>query len=418
MSELLEEIGRRIAASCTEAYFVGGCVRDLLRGEPIKDVDVALSGDVYAAGRALAGPMNGHVFWLRQDEGVVRVILPEHEGLQLDLCALRGTLQEDLRARDLTINALAIAAADGLRADAPLLDPMHGQADLAAGLIRFCTPQSPVNDPLRTLRALRFRWKLDFRTDPATDAQIRACVPGLGRVSVERIRDELFQLLAIPQADAALTDCLAYGMGQWLFGREVSVGSGAAEGVRALLALLVDTPPELGRLLATSPTPPRTRRELLLWAAALQPVDPPLDPAAVARHLALSSDERQLLAKGLAASVQVRALVPRWPVAGRVRYRLFRSAGNAGPEAVLLAAAADGAWTQAHAELLDEALQRHFWPEPPLLTGIEVMQILDTKPGPRVGQALEEVEEARADGILHTKAEAVAWLRVRCQPTS
>jgi tRNA nucleotidyltransferase/poly(A) polymerase len=294
---------------------------------------------------------------------------------------------------------------------------MNGQTDLAAGMIRFCTPQSPESDPLRTLRALRFRWKLGFQMAPDTDERIRACVSGLERVSVERIRDELFQLLAIPQADAALADCLAYGMGRWLVGVELPADSGAAEGVRALLALLTDAPPELARLLSAAPTPPRTRRELLLWAAALQPVHPPLDPAAAARYLALSSDERQILVKALAAAVQVRALVPRWPVAGRVCYRLFRSAGNAGPEAVLLAAAADGRWTQAHSELLDEALQRHFWPEPPLLTGIEVMQILDTKPGPRVGQALEEVEEARADGILHTKAEAVAWLRERCQPT-
>jgi hypothetical protein len=179
-----------------------------------------------------------------------------------------------------------------------------------------------------------------------------------------------------------------------------------------LLTLLGSTPPDLERVLTTQPTPPRTRREVLLWAAAIQGFGAAVVPEAAARYLALSNDEKQLIVKGLAGAAHIVRL-ERWPVPGRVRYRLFRSVGSAGPEAVLLASARAGEWTTTHAELLDEALRRHFWPEPPLLTGIEVMQLLNVGPGPMVGQALEEVEEARADGVLRSKAEAVEWLRQR-----
>jgi hypothetical protein len=134
----------------------------------------------------------------------------------------------------------------------------------------------------------------------------------------------------------------------------------------------------------------------------------------LARQLALSSDERQLIGKALAAAPTVQALVRRWPVPGREVYRLFRQAGGAAPEAVLLAAL-PGGWSGPYEELLERALQRHFWPEPPLLSGIEVMQLLCLEPGPRVGQVLEEIEEARADGLLRTHEDAVNWLRERAK---
>lgn len=409
MNELIAEIGRVVAEQGTPAYFVGGCVRDFLRGEPIKDVDLAVSADPHALGKLLAQHFGGHVFWLHQEERVVRVALPEHGGLQVDLNPLRGTLEEDLLARDLTVNAMAVQAQDGLTPGAALLDPAGGRSDLEARRIRFVRPSAPEADPLRTLRALRFKWKLDFTLESQTAERVRECVPLLHRVSVERVRDELFQLLQVAAADRALGECWSYGMGRWLTGAEGSLPD-PAPCVATLLKRIEELGPELRRLLAQEVTPPRRRRELLLWGAALQTDG--VDPGAAARYLALSNDERQILTRGLGGVESVRSLVLRWPAAGRYRFRALRAASPAGPEAVLLAAASDP-WTPAYAELLEEALRRHFWPEPPLLSGLEVMQLLDVPPGPRVGAALEAVEEARADGIVRTAEEAVRWVRER-----
>ncbi|HEU4753748.1 MAG TPA: hypothetical protein VFU47_11630 [Armatimonadota bacterium] len=422
MSDLLREIGERVASEAEEAYFVGGCVRDFLRGDPGKDLDFVLRGDPHAVGRALARAYNGPVFWLRQEDEVVRVLLPEHGGLQIDLLPLRSSLEEDLLARDLTINAMAVPAETGLGPDAPVIDPSGGRADLAQQTIRFVRPAAPEKDPLRTLRALRFRWKLGFELAPGTEERIRECVPLLQRVSTERIRDELFQLLAMECAAQALAECLRFGTVRWLTGcSDAAVAARAeagapADSARSVAGLIQDGPPDLSRLLSAEVTPPRTRRQLLLWAAALQPL-PELDPAAAARYLALSNEERDIIAKGLAAAREARELARRWPQPGRLRLRLFQKAGPVGAEAVLLAAAADG-WSDAYRELLGEALRRHFWPEPPLLSGVEVMQLLRLSPGPAVGRALAEVEEARADGLIRSPQEAVRWLRERARAES
>lgn len=416
MSDLLQEIGARIAAECAEAYFVGGCVRDHLRNEPLKDIDVALSGNTHVIGRKLAREYQGHVFWLHEDEGVVRVVLPKQDGLQIDLCPLRGSLDDDLRARDLTINSMAIATPHGLVSDAPVLDPMGGRADLESRLVRFCTPASPENDPLRTMRALRFRWKLGFALADGTADRIRECVPMLARVSVERVRDELFQLLSIDNADEALAETLAFGAGRWLIGRELPDAAdggcqAAFERVAWLLRYLHSAPAELTQLLAAEPTPPRRRREVLLWAAVLHAMAPVVATGTAARYLALSNDEKQLITKGIEGAGRTAALLANWPVEGRARYRHFRAAVAAAPETVVLAGAAEGAWTYAHTELLQEALDRVLRPAPPLLTGSDVMRLLDLAPGPRVGELINGIEEARADGLLTSAAEAEAWLR-------
>jgi poly(A) polymerase len=426
VNELVNELGARVARASREAYFVGGCVRDALRGEPVKDVDIALAGDTHAVGRALAREFRGHVFWLREEEEVVRVLLPEHDRLQIDLTPLKSGVEADLRARDLTINAMAVPAGAGLD-PAAVLDPTGGRRDLAERRIRFVSPEAPERDPLRTLRALRFRWKLGFALAEGTTELIRRCVPMLERVSGERIRDELFQLLALPDPADALAECLEFGLLPWLTGHVAPASLPAAvtgppaslpavaevpANVRRLVGLLRESTPELAGLMETEPTPPRRRREVLLWAAGLQPLSPPLEPEAAARRLALSSEERQLIARGIAGAVRVREIVSEWPQPGRVRYRLLeKEAKPAGPEAVLLAA--EEAWTPAHAELLDEALRRLLRPEPPLLTGTEVMELAGLRPGPAVGEVLREVEEARADGLLRTREDAARFLRER-----
>lgn len=406
MSETLREIGRKAEALCGEAYFVGGCVRDLLRGVPSKDVDLAVSGGSHRLGRALANELGGHVFFLRQEDEVVRVLLPALEGLQIDVSPLRGTLDEDLRARDLTINAMAVPAAAGLEPGAPVIDPAGGRQDLADRLIRFTSPESPVADPLRTMRAFRFRWKLEFAMAPGTLERVRECVPLLRRVSAERLRDELFQLLALPTAPEALAEMLDAGVGPWLAGADADFALSPGRVAEVIERLHDRAPERLGALLATEPTAGRRRREVLLWGAALQPLE--LDPGAACRYLALSNDERRIITKGLAAAPQAAELVGRWPVPGRERYRFFKSAGAGGPEAVLLS---PGAWSDAHRELLAEALERHDNPPQPLLTGNQIMALLRLKPGKELGRIIEALAEAQADGEVSTPEQAEAWLR-------
>ena len=115
LPELIRETGllARLAelAGPGRVYLVGGMVRDLLLGRgPVRgqarDIDLAVGGDVFSLCQKLAGQTGAKLVVLSQEERTVRLILP---GLEVDLAGFRrDTLEGDLRARDFSLNALAL----------------------------------------------------------------------------------------------------------------------------------------------------------------------------------------------------------------------------------------------------------------------------------------------------------------------
>jgi tRNA nucleotidyltransferase (CCA-adding enzyme) len=188
------------------AYLVGGGVRDLLRGDEPKDVDIAIEGDARSAGRAIAERLGSDA---REFErfGTATVETPD---ATYNLVTTRsetydepgalptvsaGSLEDDLRRRDFGVNAMAI----GLSGDdlGHLYDPCGGLADLESGTIRVLHEQSFLDDPTRLLRAVRYAARLGFELDPETERLAREAVAAdaLATVSGARIRDELMDLL-------------------------------------------------------------------------------------------------------------------------------------------------------------------------------------------------------------------------------
>ncbi|MBI3912443.1 MAG: CCA tRNA nucleotidyltransferase [Armatimonadetes bacterium] len=432
MADFLTRITRQLAAVAPGAYFVGGCVRDCLRGMPLKDVDVVLPGDPWAVGQQVVLPMQsgsgrGALFWLREEDRVARIVFPRAPGLQLDLAPLRGSIQDDLRARDFTVNALAIPVLAGLCPEAAVIDPLGGLADLRAGCLRFCAPEAPVADPLRTLRAVRFKHQLGYQIDPWTEWRVRECAPLLGTASRERVRDELFLLLATDTAADGLADLVSLGLWPGVAPdapRPPLVADRPAPA--AFLARFLahvrqaeedpDIGPAVQDYVRQQYSAPRSFAELLRWAAAEWSLvggrEGIVDVALahrIHRSLRLSAKEGEMMARVLTGAAEALALVRRWPVLPRERYRLFRRARDGGPGAVLLAASREDhlAW----GALLAEALRRQSQPAAPLVSGRDVMRLLNLKPGPWIGRLLEAVEEERADGRIATPEEARRWLR-------
>lgn len=184
-------------------YLVGGAVRDHLLQRPIHDLDFVLRGSGIPAARAAANHLGGEFFILDDARGTGRVLLtrPDGERLILDFAAMRGeTLEEDLRARDFTINAIAMAAEDPQRVH----DPLGGARDLREKKLQVCSPTTFVDDPLRVLRAVRIALMLGFQMSAETRSLLRKAAPALPRVSPERQRDEVLKLLDGPRPAAAL----------------------------------------------------------------------------------------------------------------------------------------------------------------------------------------------------------------------
>ncbi len=193
----------------TSCYLVGGAVRDLLLGRPLKDIDLVLEGDPWEWGNRLARLFKGAPFFLKEEQQAVRVVFQSnHATLQIDLLPLRTSILQDLRERDYTINAMGIELnqivpllPDRLTPEnlTPLiLDPTGGREDLSQRLVRMTSPTALWRDPVRLLRGVRIAGDLDFRLEEETASTLQLLAPSLQQPAIERVRDELLMILAFP----------------------------------------------------------------------------------------------------------------------------------------------------------------------------------------------------------------------------
>ncbi len=181
------------------AWLVGGVVRDALLARPLGDVDIVVEEDPRAAARRIARAVGGPAFPLSDEFGAWRA-LDRGRGFSCDVSPLRGaTIEEDLRCRDFTVNAVAVPLGGG-----EPIDPAGGVADLERGVLRVLGPGAYAADPLRPLRLVRLHAELGLVPDPETERLTLDAAARLGEPSPERVFAELRRLLVAPGAVAGL----------------------------------------------------------------------------------------------------------------------------------------------------------------------------------------------------------------------
>ena len=197
---LLEKIINVLPAN-TEVYLVGGAVRDLLTNRLSPDFDFAVPSNGISLARTVANALKADFMVLDSERDTGRVVIIEGETYTyLDFAAYRGaTLEDDLRDRDFTINAMAL----NLR-DITIIDPLNGATDIRAKVIRACSPDSLANDPVRILRAVRQAAAFGFTIDKSTRELMKQAADKINNVSIERVRDEVFKILGGPKASASI----------------------------------------------------------------------------------------------------------------------------------------------------------------------------------------------------------------------
>lgn len=209
----------RAALAGTDAWVVGGVVRDLLRGAAAPpDVDVAIDGELEPLLARLAGEpgVEFEASHVRFGTATVRI-----GATNLDLSQTRtetyaepgalpsvapAPIDADLARRDFTINAIAVPLSG---ADGPL-DPFGGAADLAAGTLRVLHDGSFADDPTRAIRAARYAARLGLEPDPRTRELLAST--DLGTVSADRRAAELARLAAEPEAAAGFRLLVEWGV--------------------------------------------------------------------------------------------------------------------------------------------------------------------------------------------------------------
>lgn len=189
-----------------EAYAVGGCVRDRVLSDTPDDWDITTSAKPKQVKSLFhrtidTGLQHGTVTVLLDKEGfevtTYRVDGVYEDGRHPKDVTFTASLEEDLKRRDFTINAMAYNPKQGL------VDPFGGLGDLEKKVIRCVGDPKErfTEDALRILRAVRFSAKLGFSIDPATENALSLLAPNLEKVSAERIQVELVKLLISDHPD-------------------------------------------------------------------------------------------------------------------------------------------------------------------------------------------------------------------------
>jgi poly(A) polymerase len=204
MESTAHGIVRKLRAAGHVAYYAGGSVRDLLRGQVPKDIDVATDARPEAVQK-----MFSRTYAVGAHFGVVVVL---ENGFQYEVATFRSdgayldgrrpeevhfsSAEEDAARRDFTINGMFLDP-DGNQ----VIDYVGGRVDLEARLIRAIGDPSQrfAEDRLRILRAVRFATVLGFEIEPSTWEAVVAHAPSIGEISAERIREELVRIFMSAQ---------------------------------------------------------------------------------------------------------------------------------------------------------------------------------------------------------------------------
>jgi poly(A) polymerase len=463
MSHALELARGELAGS--QAWVVGGAARDRVLGRHSDDLDLVLDGDVALAARALARGTSAAAFELSDQFGSWRVTA-RRERWQIDLNPLRGgSLEADLGLRDFTINALAEPLAGG-----PVIDPLGGLADLAAGRLRAVGRESFAADPLRVLRLVRLAVELGMHAEPQTLAWAHQAALALGGVAQERIFAELRRIVAADDVVAGMA--LMHELGATavvlpeletlrgvtqnrfhhldVYGHTLEVLGGVVALERDPAALLGDDHAgALAALLAEPLADELTRGTALRLGALLHDVAKPptrgqlpdggvsflghdVEGARMAREMLTrlrTSERLRAHVSGLVRQhLRLGFLVHRQPLSGYARFQYMRACEPVQVDVTLLSVAdrvatlGDGAERaiSAHLELARDLLAdtlrwRAEGAPTPLLRGDELSRELGIAPGAELGRLLELIVAGQYAGEVQTRDQALALARGQAQ---
>jgi len=224
----------RIVAECGEelgkpVFVIGGYVRDVILERPSKDIDFVIAGSGIALAELVAKKLKATKVSFFKTYGTAMI---HYKGFDLEFVGARkesykresrnpivedGTLEDDQRRRDFTINAMAIS----LNKDnyGTLIDPFGGIDHLEEGIIK--TPLGPdvtfSDDPLRMMRAVRFASQLNFNIDPEVFKALKVNKDRIKIITQERITDEMNKIILSNHPSIGFKSLFSSGILQIIF---------------------------------------------------------------------------------------------------------------------------------------------------------------------------------------------------------
>lgn len=473
--ELLEAVLSLARRRKKRVYLVGGILRDeLVRRRKLNpDFDFALDGGAIVFARQLAALLKAGFVALDETHGIGRVV-KKSAGVMytFDFSDFKGKdLEEDLRHRDFTVNAMAAPLEQVMERGAalrPLLvDPLDGRGDIARKVVRLAGPSAFDDDPLRVMRAFSTAAILGFTVEKNTLRCAKKKRAGLFTAAGERLRDELFKIFAAAKSRQSVELLDRYGVLEVALPEigpmkrmrgaaryRLDVWGHTLETLEKLeragshFMRLGQVREYLGRELSSG----RSRWQLLKLAVLVHDIGKPSTfrvsggklrfhghdregayiAVGIARRLKLAREEERFLRQVVAMHLRPGFLATAPRVTAKAEYRFFRDAGiEAG--SILILALADLRATRGylpveksragHERLIKRLLRSYFQraqcpPPKRLVTGDDLVK-LGLVPSPLFGRILRRLDELQAEKTITTKAEgsqfALRMARADCK---
>lgn len=399
------------------AYIVGGALRDALLHRPISDLDLIFPEDPTPLARSFAKIIGGHWFWLDRERRQSRVVLKgDAQTPFYDFAPFRAAdLEQDLLDRDFTINALALPLL-GSVSSAPLIDVVSGLEDLRNGQLRMVGKDAFRNDPLRIIKGVRHATVLGLEIEEQTLLAMQAGVAGLDSVAVERIRQEIWKILAHEHAPAGLLSLQRSGAGQQLFGAEFAPMmqwiTGKLTACSERLHQLAHANPEVHGWQEAEIEQGLSNRTLLLWTVLLAAIEAEL-PVRIARQWRLSRKTRSNIDAIIALDEVAFIELPHLAQTERA-YAWWAIRRRLNPRLLLLTLAAKSVETALPMAVLRSWCHRirHLGDRQPtdLVDGQWLRDELKLEDGPEMSKALELLRNNEISGKVCTEQEARQFL--------
>jgi tRNA nucleotidyltransferase/poly(A) polymerase len=182
-NRVVEDVQTAASQANVNLFLTGGAMRDMLAGLRIRDLDFVVEGNAVKVAKAVAEAAGAQTVAVDEHRKAVELLFPAGVTAQIAMSRVEkyarsgarpaispATIQEDLRGRDFTCNAIALSLSRASRG--LLLDPMNGLADIGRQELRAISTYGFYDDPSRLLRLVRFRVRLGFQIEERTQMQV------------------------------------------------------------------------------------------------------------------------------------------------------------------------------------------------------------------------------------------------------
>ena len=449
-------------------YLVGGAIRNALKYGPsakTSDFDFITRRYALKTAKAFAKALRARLIVLDRERKIYRVIVHAKDKVHnFDFAAMQGScLEEDLKNRDLTVNAMAIAVTD--HADtADIIDPTGGRQDLRKNVIRAISHKNLRSDPLRLLRVFRFAAQLDSTIDSDTLRMVKDSARLIKRPAGERLRTELLHLLTSPQEATRLKEMDRTRLLCMIFpelerARDLARSYYPAGGVlghvidsvaifERNLTLLPQRLPHIGKKLKdyfNEPLGGFPRYATLKLAVLVHDIAKPHTAKVIdgrmrffrheergarvfkkrALRLRLSTQETELIAKIIRAHLRPGNLAKSNVVTERAFYKFFKDLGPDGIGTLCCALSDHQSYMTSRQQWSAKepavttvlSMIEKYWKQPQrvtpkkLIDGHDIMRTLKIAPGPLIGKILDEVHALQAEGSVKTRSQALSAIK-------